>query len=156
MAANDLAIAQNLVPVPSGSPVQGAGPSKSVLIVEDNPEVLKLLEFLMAEEGYAVKSATGVADALRLLYAFTPEVVLMDIELWTDPCATTGMTGMDGLELTRLIKLSEEYVKVIAVSARDSGAAKQEAYDAGCDGYITKPVDARTFAASVQQCLDHA
>jgi CheY-like chemotaxis protein len=119
---------------------------KNILIVDDHPDTLRLLKFLMDEEGHAVQTADGAENALTLLYSFTPDVVLMDIRL----------PGMDGLELTRLIKLARgaKNVPVVAVSAGDTAVAIQEAYEAGCDGYITKPVDSRTFASNVRQYLD--
>lgn len=144
MNSNDILIADT-DPV-AASPVLPEKTGKNILIVEDNPDTLKLLGYLMAEEGHAVETADKAESALALLYSFTPDVVLMDIRL----------PGMNGLELTRLIKLARgaKNVPVVAVSARDTAGAIQEAYEAGCDGYITKPVDTRTFAANVRQYLD--
>ena len=93
-----------------------------ILIVDDNPDTLRLLEFLMSADGYSVRTAVGAEDALTHLYAFTPDAVLMDIRL----------PGMNGLELTRLIKLARgsKQFPIVAVSATDTAEMIQEAYEA--------------------------
>jgi CheY-like chemotaxis protein len=122
------------------NPATAKGSGKSILIVDDDPESRWLLEHLMVSEGHEVRSADYAEGAMRVLYNFTPDVVLMDVRL----------PGMNGLQLTRLIRLtSHERVPIVAVSAGDAKFAVQEAYEAGCDGYIAKPVNARTFAATV-------
>jgi CheY-like chemotaxis protein len=148
MNSNTILIAEDdpaAAPIPSvRTQVKCTG--ESILIVDDDSDTLRLLEFLMAREGYAVQTANGAEDAMTLLYSFTPDAVLMDIRL----------PGMDGLQLTRLIKLTgtTKKIPILAVSASDTALTIQEAYDAGCDGYITKPVDANTFASTVRQYLD--
>jgi CheY-like chemotaxis protein len=148
MNSNTILIAEDdpaAAPIPSvRTQVKCTG--ESILIVDDDSDTLRLLEFLMAREGYAVQTANGAEDAMALLYSFTPDAVLMDIRL----------PGMDGLQLTRLIKLTgtTKKIPILAVSASDTALTIQEAYDAGCDGYITKPVDANTFASTVRQYLD--
>jgi two-component system, cell cycle response regulator DivK len=101
----------------------------------------------MTAAGYAVHTACGAAEALAHLHSFTPDAVLMDIRL----------PGMNGLALTRLIKLTRgpKQASVVAVSASQTAYMIQAAYDAGCDGYITKPIDPRTFAGEVRHCLGH-
>jgi two-component system cell cycle response regulator DivK len=144
---SNIAIVDNRpITAPSSSTAQAVPKAKNILIVDDSPDTLRLLEFLMADEGHVVQTADGAESALALLYSFTPDVVLMDIRL----------PGMDGLELTRLIKLARgaKNVPVVAVSAGDTAVAIEKAYEAGCDGYITKPVDTRTFAENVRQYLD--
>jgi len=127
------------------NPATAKGAGKSILIVDDDPETRWLLEYLMVSEGYEVRSADYAEGALNLLFNFTPDVVLMDVRL----------PGMNGLQLTRLIRLtSPQKVPIVAVSADDAKFAVQEAYEAGCDGYISKPVDTRTFAATVGGYLE--
>jgi CheY-like chemotaxis protein len=131
----------------TASSVQAGRAGQYILIVEDNLDVLRLLTSLMAEEGYEILPADTAERARTLLEFFTADAVLMDIGL---------PGGMDGLELTRLIKSTRvaKSIPVIAVSAADTAIAIQQAYEAGCDGYITKPVDIRTFAANIRQYLD--
>ncbi len=122
---------------------KGAG--KSILIVDDDADTRWLLGQLLASEGYEIQTAEYAEAAMILLYTFTPDAVLMDVRL----------PGMDGLELTRLIQLTAcKKVPILAVSAGDNEFSVQDAYEAGCNGYIAKPVDLRTFAATVGQYLD--
>lgn len=118
---------------------------KNILIVDDNPTTLKLLRLLMAAEGYEVQTASGSKDALTALYSFTPDVVLMDIQ----------MPGMNGLQLTRLINLARgaKKIPVLAVSSDNTDASIEAARAAGCDGYITKPVDTKTFSTTIRDLL---
>jgi two-component system cell cycle response regulator DivK len=126
-------------------PAKGAG--KSILIVDDDADTRWLLQQLLAGEGYEVQTAEYAEAAMMLLYTFRPDVVLMDVRL----------PGMDGLELTRLIQLtSSRKVPIVAVSGGDNEFSIQDAYEAGCDGYIAKPVNSRTFAATVGQYLGGA
>jgi CheY-like chemotaxis protein len=136
-------------PATVASPFGEIGPKstgKTILIVDDDSDTLRLLEFLMSSEGYVVQTADGAESAMALLYSFTPDALLLDIRL----------PGMNGLQLTRLMKLTgkTQKVPILAVSSRDTALAIQEAYDAGFDGYITKPVDTNTFASTVGQYLD--
>src|SRR5258708_2942946 len=88
MNCNSTLVAEDTRSIPVrqlGTRETGAG--KSILIVDDNLDTLKLLEFLMVTEGYTVQTAAGAEAALTLLYSFRPDAVLMDIRL----------PGMDGL-----------------------------------------------------------
>jgi two-component system, cell cycle response regulator DivK len=127
--------------VPKGT--KGAG--KRILIVDDDADTRWLLGHLLISEGFEVQMAEYAEGAMMVLYNFSPDGVLMDVRL----------PGMDGLQLTRLIRLTRsKNVPIVAVSAGDTAFSIQEAYEAGCDGYISKPVDADTFASTVRQYLD--
>jgi CheY-like chemotaxis protein len=119
--------------------------SARILIVDDNPTNLKLASDLLEWEGYAVEKAVDAEHAQELLRDMTPDLILMDIAL----------PGMDGLTLTRKLK-SEERLKHIPVVALTAFAMKgddQKALQAGCSGYITKPIDTRRLAQQVQDFL---
>jgi two-component system cell cycle response regulator DivK len=125
-------------------PLAAKTPGKCILIVDDDADTRWLLEHLMANEGYEVKTAEYAEEAIMLLYNFTPDAVLMDVRL----------PGMDGLQLTRLLKLTRnKRVPILAVSSGNTEHAVQEAYEAGCDGFIAKPVEAGTFASTVDKYL---
>ena len=118
--------------------------SQNILIVDDDPDASWLLAHLLAKAGYRVQLAKSAEEAMMVLYSFTPNAVLMDVNL----------PGMDGLQLTRLIKLTAaKNVPILAVSAGNGEFSIQNAYEAGCDGYIAKPVDSRNFVATVGQYL---
>jgi two-component system cell cycle response regulator len=108
-----------------------------ILIVDDNPTNLKLARIVLEEVGYAVRTAPDAEEALALLDAFAPRLILMDIQL----------PGIDGLELTRRLK-SDPRTRNIAIVALTAYAMKGDeakARAAGCDGYVTKPIDTETL-----------
>jgi CheY-like chemotaxis protein len=109
----------------------------SILIVEDNPANRKLLSFLLTAQGYDVRTAGRADEALEMLQTFAPRLILMDLQL----------PGMDGLELTRLLKADPRTrpIAVVAVTAYAMKGDEQRVRDAGCDGYVTKPIDTRAL-----------
>jgi two-component system cell cycle response regulator DivK len=117
-----------------------------ILIVDDTPVNLKLTRILLINEGYRVLTANSAEEALDLLRSYHPDLVLADIQL----------PGMDGLELTRRIKREEKTrdIAVVALTAFAMSGDEQKAIDAGCDGYITKPIDTRTLGARIRELLD--
>src|ERR1035437_8734505 len=116
-----------------------------ILIVDDTPVNLKLTRILLVNEGYTVLTAASAEEALEVLRSYRPRLILADIQL----------PGMDGLEMTRLIK-QDERTRDSAVGALTAFARKgdeQKAMEAGCDGYITKPIDTRTLGERIRQLL---
>ncbi len=119
----------------------------AILIVDDTPVNLKLMRILLANEGFEALTAGSAEEALEILREQHPLLVLADIQL----------PAMDGLELTRRIK-SDEATRAIPVVALTAFATKndeQRALAAGCDGYITKPIDTRTFGARIREFIQH-
>jgi CheY-like chemotaxis protein len=112
-----------------------------VLIVDDNPANMKLAAFVLESKGYAVRTASNAKEALVEIASFPPRLVLMDIQL----------PDIDGLELTRRLKAepATRGIIVVAVTAFAMAGDEEKARRAGCDGYITKPIDTRTLAAAV-------
>jgi CheY-like chemotaxis protein len=116
-----------------------------ILVVDDNPTNLKLARVMLAGEGYDVRSAVDADEALALLESFRPRLILMDLQL----------PGMDGLTLTRRLK-RDPATRGIAILALTSYAMKgdeQKALAAGCDGYITKPIDTRVLPQVIARFL---
>lgn len=116
-----------------------------ILIIDDNPMAVKLLDFLLTANGYETHSALNAEDALNLLKTFQPQLILMDLQL----------PGIDGLELTRKLKNDPLYkhICIIAITAYAMKGDKEKALEAGCNGYITKPVDVRTLPGIVAEYL---
>jgi CheY-like chemotaxis protein len=116
-------------------------PGEPILIVDDHPTNLKLARVLLAAEGYDVRTAEDATQALALLQEFRPRIILMDIQL----------PGMDGLELTRRIKADPAMgdVIVLALTAYAMKGDAERAMAAGCDGYVSKPIDTRTLPGLV-------
>ena len=117
----------------------------SILIVDDNAQNLKLARVVLANEGFDVHTASNAEDALQLLRTVTPRLILMDIQL----------PGMDGLELTRRLKAdpATRAVRVIALTAYAMKGDDEKAFAAGCDGYITKPIDVERLPVVVSSYL---
>lgn len=117
-----------------------------ILIVDDNATNLKLARVLLAGEGYEVRTAVDAAEALTVLESFRPRLILMDLQ----------MPGMDGLELTRHLKADPAMrgVIVLALTAYAMRGDEERARAAGCDGYLTKPIDTRTFPRVIAAHLD--
>ena len=108
-----------------------------ILIVDDNPGNTKLVSFLLARRGYRVSTASSASEALALLAHELPRLVLMDLQ----------MPGMDGFELTRKLKREARTsgVAIVAVTAYAMKGDEERALKAGCDAYVTKPIDTRAF-----------
>jgi CheY-like chemotaxis protein len=116
-------------------------PSDAILIVDDNPQNLKLARLLLKAEGYDARTAPDAEHAMSLLQEFSPRLILMDIQL----------PGMDGLELTRRLKAEEATRKIVivALTAYAMRGDEERARAAGCDGYIAKPIDVHTLPHAV-------
>jgi CheY-like chemotaxis protein len=119
-----------------------------ILIVDDNAVNLKLVRLLLAAEGYDVRAATDADDALAALADFHPWLILMDLRL----------PGVDGLELTRRLRVDPvmRVVVVVALTAYAMRGDDERALAAGCDGYLTKPIETRMLPAAVAAYLDVA
>ena len=117
---------------------KGVMADHSILIIDDNQMNLKLVSVVLQLDGYHVQSAADPEEALEVLGAWRPDLILMDIQL----------PGMDGLELTRRLKADPATcgIVIIAITAYARKGDEQKALDAGCDGYITKPIDTRSLA----------
>jgi CheY-like chemotaxis protein len=116
-----------------------------ILIVDDNTSNLKLLRVLLIGEGFDVLTAANAGECIRQLKTFHPSLILTDIQ----------MPGMDGLELTRRLKASAETrdIPVVAITAYAMSGDQQKALDAGCDAYVSKPIDTRTLPGILRQIL---
>ncbi|MEO8207190.1 MAG: response regulator [Chthoniobacterales bacterium] len=116
-----------------------------ILVVDDNPINMKLASDLLQFEGYHILKAPDAENALEIIAREPVDLILMDI----------GLPGMDGLALTRVLKADPEsrHIIIIALTAYAMKGDDQKAYDAGCDGYIIKPIDTRKFPQQVANFL---
>jgi CheY-like chemotaxis protein len=120
--------------------------SAKILVVDDNPTNLKLVSDVLAFEGHDILKAVDAEEAQLVLTHTLPDLILMDIAL----------PGMDGLTLTRRLKADERtrHIRIVALTAFAMKGDDQKALGAGCDGYITKPIDTRKFPAQVATFLE--
>jgi len=120
------------------------GPPR-VLIVEDNPQNLKLVSVILRGEGYEVVSAGDAVEAQQRIAEQVPDLILMDI----------GLPGMDGYALTRALGRRPETtaVPVVAVTSFAMKGDEEKSREAGCRGHITKPIDRRVLLQTVRELL---
>ncbi len=119
-----------------------------ILIVEDNLLNLELASDLLSANGFIVSSARTAEEGLRMARETLPDLVLMD---W-------GLPGMDGLCATKELKTNPatRHLPVIGLTAHAMKGDQEIALKAGCDGYLTKPIDRRTLVETITHCLASA
>ncbi len=116
-----------------------------ILVVDDHLTNLKLAADVLEWAGHTVLRANDAQEALAVLQHARPELILMDLQ----------MPGMDGLTLTRRLKADPAYqrIPIVALTAFAMKGDEQKAREAGCDGYITKPIDTRALAGQVIEIM---
>ena len=119
--------------------------AKVILIVDDEPKILKLIHDLLQVSGYTTIEATDGKQGVELTKARKPDLILMDIR----------MPVMDGIEATQILKTDPgtRNIPVLALTAHAMKGDKEKILEAGCDGYITKPVDIRNLRKKVAEFL---
>jgi two-component system, OmpR family, alkaline phosphatase synthesis response regulator PhoP len=114
-----------------------------VLIVDDEPNIVLSLEFLLGQEGYEVAVARDGAEALARAEELRPDLVLLDVML----------PALDGFEVCRRLRAREPAPKVILLTARGRSAERLRGLDLGADLYVTKPFSTRDLMADIRRCL---
>jgi CheY-like chemotaxis protein len=114
-----------------------------ILIVEDSPDNMKLFRTILGLKGHLVSGLSGGEGLLQTIERETPDLVLMDIQL----------PGKDGFALLQEIRASAAAIRVVALTAHAMSGDRERALQAGFDGYITKPIDIRTFPEQVSRAL---
>lgn len=113
--------------------MSGKGITPKVLVVDDQNDNLVLISLAVQERAYRVLTAVNGEDAVSVAMLAQPQLILMDI----------SMPKLDGIEATRIIRSQEKIrdVPIVILTAFDDDQFRQEAADAGADGYFTKPID---------------
>jgi CheY-like chemotaxis protein len=119
--------------------------TKRILLIEDNPVNRRLAQFLLKSQGYEVWEVTNATEAFAALKERRPDLILMDIQL----------PGMDGLDATRHLKAdpATRDIPVLAVTSYAMKGDEAKAFEAGCSGYVTKPIDKTLFLEAVAKAL---
>jgi len=119
--------------------------SKTILIVEDEPKNMKLLRDLLQRFGYEILEASDGEEGVKSAGENIPNLVLMDIM----------MPKMDGLEATRIIKADAKtkHIPIIALTSYAMKGDRERTIEAGCDGYIAKPVDILEVLKTIEHFL---
>jgi len=118
---------------------------RTILIVEDNPMNMELARDVLEANGYRVQGAASAGEALQALQESLPDLILMDIQL----------PGLDGLQLTRTLKQDADTkdIIVVAMTAHAMKGDRERILEAGCSGYIAKPIDTRALSREVARLL---
>ena len=119
---------------------------KEILIVDDEPDVVVPIQFLMEQQGYLVMVAERGEDALDLIYQYKPDLVILDILL----------PGIDGYEVCEIIRLDPSFrdIKIIFLTARDREVDIAKGLSLGADAYITKPFLNTELVTKVKELLE--
>ncbi len=120
--------------------------AKNLLIVDDEPNAVVPIQFLMEQQGYRVMIAERGEDALDLIYQYKPDLVLLDILL----------PGINGFELCEIVRLNPEYrsIKIIFLTALGREEQVARGLALGADAYITKPYSNDELVAMVKGVLE--
>jgi two-component system cell cycle response regulator DivK len=121
--------------------------NRIVLYVEDNPDNRLLVRRILQADGFDVLEASSAAQALELLQLQTPDLILMDI----------NMPDLDGYTLTTRLKQDPNFnrVPIVALTANVMKGDRERSLEAGCDGYIQKPIDVDRLPSQVSSFLTH-
>jgi len=117
----------------------------NILVVDDEPQITRVLKTTLAGHGYSVRTARDGDEAAQLMKDWSPDLVITDLR----------MPNMDGVALCRHIRSKSE-IPVIVLSVRGEERTKVEALDAGADDYVTKPFSVKELLARVRAALRRA
>jgi two-component system cell cycle response regulator DivK len=122
-----------------------AAKKPTILYVEDNPDNRLLIRRVLVSEGYDVVEAANARDALARIQESAPALILMDI----------NMPDMDGYALTAKLRAIPELnqVPIIALTANVMKGDRERSLEAGCDGYLQKPIDIDTLTSQIEKFL---
>ena len=117
----------------------------TILVIEDNVLNLELVTDLLEAKGFSVLQARTAEEGVRSAREYGPELILMDLSL----------PGMDGLAATKLLKAdpATSHLPIVALTAHAMRGDDTTAKAAGCDGYLTKPIDTRKFPEQIARFI---
>jgi CheY-like chemotaxis protein len=141
--------AERPAPVPEPDPAPGGGPAgRTILVIEDDEDTADFVELALSSEGYQVAKAGSAEAALDRLAGGTVDLMLVDFTL----------PGMSGVEFCRQVKAESATSKIplYMFTARAEPARRAEATEAGCDGYLVKPISVNNLLARVEEALSAA
>ena len=116
-----------------------------ILVVDDEPQIARVLKTTLSARGYMIRTAVDGDDALLVMRSWTPDLLITDLR----------MPNVDGVELTRQVR-KESTIPIIVLSVRNEEKHKVEALDAGADDYVTKPFSRDELLARVRAALRRA
>jgi DNA-binding response OmpR family regulator len=120
--------------------------SRSVLVVDDEPNIVLSIKFLMKQQGYEVRTASNGEEALQALTEMVPDLILLDVM----------MPKPDGYEVCQRIRATAKWkdIPVIMLTAKGREVEREKGFAMGADDYITKPFATQELVAKVQAILN--
>lgn len=117
--------------------------NKRILLIEDNEQNRYLVTFLLQARGWEVAHAADGPAGLKLAGEIAPALILLDIQL----------PGMDGYAVARALRANPKLdaIPVVAVTSYAMSGDRERCIEAGCNGYMEKPIDPQTFTADVER-----
>src|SRR5271154_330343 len=125
--------------------MNGPAGKGNILVVDDEPQITRVLKTTLSSQGYGVRTASDGEEALHMLKEWTPDLVITDLR----------MPNLGGLELCRQIR-AKSRIPIIVLSVKGEERIKVEALDAGADDYVTKPFSVNELLARVRAALRRA
>ena len=123
-----------------------SAPSKgNILVVDDEPQITRVLKTTLLSQGYGTRAASDGYEALQMMKSWSTDLLITDLR----------MPKMDGLELCRQVRATSQ-IPIIVLSVRGEERTKVEALDAGADDYVTKPFSTKELLARVRAALRRA
>ena len=118
---------------------------EKILIVEDNPQNMRLLEMILSATNYTLLKATDGEEALNMALREQPDLIIMDIKL----------PKMSGLEVTRKLRETPAFSRtpIIGVTAYAMKGDKERVIESGCDAYLSKPINTRQLPEMIAEML---
>ena len=122
-----------------------SGNSAKILVVDDEPNIVLILEFLLQREGYHVEKAYNGLQALELANTFLPDIIVLDVM----------MPGMDGFEVARKMRTNPvlESAKIVFLTAKGTQRDKESGYANGAEYYMIKPFDNDEFVNTINEIM---
>ena len=123
-------------------PVSSSDGKRNILVVDDEPQITRVLKTTLSAQGYSIRAAGDGIQALEEMNTWSPDLIITDLR----------MPNMDGLELCRKVR-AQTRVPIIVLSVKGEETVKVEALDAGADDYVTKPFSVNELLARVRAAL---
>jgi two-component system KDP operon response regulator KdpE len=125
--------------------MNGPDSKGNILVVDDEPQITRVLKTTLSSQGYGVRTASDGDEAVQLMKDWTPDLVITDLR----------MPNLGGLELCRQVRMKSR-IPIIVLSVKGEERTKVEALDAGADDYVTKPFSVNELLARVRAALRRA
>ena len=116
---------------------------KTVLLTDDNEDIIELVKLILSKSGYNLKLATGGKDALHICKESPPDLILLDLR----------MPDIDGFIVTWALRGTEFIKPIIILTGSESEADRKKAFDAGCGAYIVKTMEMRELEHTIDRFL---